>query len=149
MADACEGFPEQPQTNSLPVAEHQSTGKATICGRIPPSEWPHYLVTLAVIEPESPSRIVATVASGLPVNISKAEMATGKTVCAAWDGLDDNFMPVPAGVAYGVSGIYSRASVWPVDGQLHTITAEYVGAALPFAPIKKRFGQNLFAFATL
>ena len=39
---------------------------------------------------------------------------------ALQDGLDDNFMPAPPG-NYGVKGIFSRASVWPIDGEQHTI----------------------------
>ena len=50
-------------------------------------------------------------------------------------------MPAPPG-NYGVKGIFSRASVWPIDGEQHTITAEYVGAALPFAPTAAQAEQG-------
>ena len=54
-------------------------------------------------------------------------------MCATWNGLDDNFMPVPPG-NYGAVGITSPARLWAVDGKFHAITPKYVGAALPFAP---------------
>ena len=50
-------------------------------------------------------------------------------------------MPAPPG-NYGVKGIFSRASVWPIDGEQHTITPEYVGAALPFAPTAAQAEQG-------
>ena len=42
-----------------------------------------------------------------------------------WNGLDDNFMPVPPG-KYGVKGIYMPAQKWRVDGEWHSITPQFV-----------------------
>ena len=69
--------------NRAPLKLDDSEAR-NVCGRIPPGDARHYLVTLAVMDPAAPKHIVATVASGLPVNVSEAEMAAGKTVCVEW-----------------------------------------------------------------
>lgn len=44
-----------------------------------------------------------------------------------WDGLDENFMPLPPG-KYSVKGIYMPAKKWEVDDEWHAITPRYAGA---------------------
>src|SRR4051812_8708801 len=64
-----------------------------------------YLVTLAIVEAKNPDWIVSQFACG----VARAVTAeNGGKFTETWDGLDDNFMPVPPG-NYAVKGIYSPA----------------------------------------
>lgn len=81
-----------------------------------------YLVTLAVTERTNPDWIVSTFVAGQPRTVTTENDGL---FTETWDGLDENFMPVPPG-AYGVKGVYSPASVWEVDGEWHAITAQFV-----------------------
>src|SRR4051794_18237080 len=53
-----------------------------------------YRVTLAVVDPKDPDWIVSQFAAGV-VRTVTAE--NGGKFAETWDGLDDNFMPVPPG----------------------------------------------------
>ncbi len=94
-----------------------------------PDDGQTYLVTLAITDRDNPDKIVSTFVCGQPF-----ETAPGKgSFTAKWNGLDENFMPVPAG-EYGVKGIYAPATLDPIDGEFHAIRARYhsgVGAFLP------------------
>src|SRR5438270_224939 len=61
-----------------------------------------YCVTLAITDPKNPDWIVSTFRAGLACTVTPENH--GKFI-EAWDGLDDNNMPLPAG-SYGVKGIY-------------------------------------------
>lgn len=117
-------------------------GPVTLCATLPEDAKPgdSYLVTFAVVNSSNPTEIVSTFASAMPINVTQE-----RTVCADWDGLDDNYMPVLAG-DYAGKAIAMRSKVWPVDGKSHAITAEYVGAALPFAPTPIEVQQNLTGY---
>ena len=84
-----------------------------------------YLVTLAITDPNNPDWIVSTFLAG-KLRIVTSEN-TGKFT-DTWNGLDENLMPVPPG-HYGVKGICSPATLWPIDGQDHAFTAKLAVAA--------------------
>jgi hypothetical protein len=89
-----------------------------------------YLVTLAITESTNADWVVSTFVAGQPRTVT-AENDGWFT--ETWNGLDENFMPVPPG-EYGVKGICSPASQWPVDGEWHAITARYMIGFSPWFP---------------
>jgi hypothetical protein len=89
-----------------------------------------YRVTLAVVDPKNPDWIVGQFLAGA-VRTVTAENHGRFT--ETWNGLDDNFMPVPPG-RYGVKGIWSEAKVWKVDGEAHAITPRFVAGASSWMP---------------
>jgi hypothetical protein len=89
-----------------------------------------YRVTLAIIDPQNPHWIVSTFAPGL-VRTVTAE--NGGKFTERWNGLDENFMPVPPGT-YAVKGIYMPAREWPLDGKVHTLTAKLHGGPFSWLP---------------
>ena len=72
-----------------------------------------YLVTLATVAPGNADWIVSTFVAGQPRTVT-AENRGHFT--ETWDGLDENFMPVPPGT-YGVKGIFAPARQWEIDGE--------------------------------
>lgn len=80
-----------------------------------------YLVTLAVTEKDKPDWIVSTFVAGQSRTVTRENDGW---FTETWNGLDENFMPVPPG-DYGVKGIYSLAAQWPVDKEWHAVTARY------------------------
>ena len=91
-----------------------------------------YRVTLAITAPDDPDWVVSTFVSGAPRTVTAENKGT---FTETWDGLDDNFMPVPPG-DYGVKGIFMPAEVWQPDGTFHTLRANYLGG--PNALMPKR-----------
>ena len=89
-----------------------------------------YRVTLAVTDPKNPDWLVSTFAAGVVRTVTAENQ--GK-FAETWDGLDDNFMPVPPG-DYGVKGIYMPADKWAVDGEYHTVVPKFVTGASSFQP---------------
>jgi hypothetical protein len=57
-----------------------------------------------------------------------------------WDGLDDNFLPVPPG-QYAIKGIYMPANKWQVDGEYHSITPQFVGGASAWLPTPQQWNK--------
>ena len=84
-----------------------------------------YRVTLAIVDETKPDWIISQFTAGA-VRTVTAE--NGGKFSETWDGLDDNFMPVPPGT-YGLKGIYMPAAKWPVDGAAHSITPRYITSA--------------------
>ena len=76
-----------------------------------------YRVTLAAADPKDANWIISTFASGVVRTVTEENQ--GKFT-ETWDGLDDNYMPVPPGT-YAIKGIYMSAETWSIDGQSHTI----------------------------
>lgn len=105
---------------------------ASVTYRLPASESlpKAYRVTLAITDPKDPDWIVSTFVAGATRVVTKEN---GGHFTEQWNGLDDNFMPLPPG-RYGVKGIYMEASLWPVDGQYHSVVARYQGAADSWEP---------------
>src|SRR5436190_23704101 len=65
-----------------------------------------YRVTLAIVDAKNPDWIISQFASGVARTVTAEN---GGRFSETWDGLDDNFMPVPPGT-YGVKGIMMPAS---------------------------------------
>lgn len=89
-----------------------------------------YLVTLAITAPDDPDWIVSTFVAGQPRTVTVENQGRFTEV---WDGLDDNFMPVPPG-KFAVKGIYAPAEKWPVDQEYHAITAKWAGGVSDWLP---------------
>jgi hypothetical protein len=89
-----------------------------------------YLVTLAITDPKNPDWIVSMFVAGQPRTVTRENQGR---FTETWDGLDDNFMPVPPG-DYGVKGIHSVASQWEVDGEWHAITPRFAGGYSGWLP---------------
>ena len=89
-----------------------------------------YRVTLAIIDPKNPDWILSTFLAGQPRTVTVANQ--GRFV-EYWDGLDENFMPLPPG-SYGVKGIYMTASKWAVDGEYHSVAPRFAGGPSCWLP---------------
>ncbi len=83
-----------------------------------------YLVTLAIADPKNPDWIVSTFVAGKAFTVT--EENKGKFT-ETWNGLDENFMPVPPG-DYEVKGIFAPAQKWAIDNEWHAIVPKYAGA---------------------
>ena len=83
-----------------------------------------YLVTLAIVDPKNTDWILSTFVAGAPRTVT-AENSGRFT--ETWDGLDENFMPLPPG-QYAVKGIYMPAKKWEIDDEWHAIIPKYAGA---------------------
>ena len=96
-------------------------------------------VTLAIVDGKNPDWIISQFASGVVRTVTKEN---GGSFTETWDGLDDNYMPVPPG-NYAVKGIYMPAHEWAVDKEWHTVTPRFAAGASswmpspdePFAPL--------------
>ena len=115
------------------VASPESAG-ATVHYRLPVTgPLPKtYRVTLAATDPQNPDWIVSTFVEGAVRTVTTENQGN---FTEAWNGLDENLMPVPPG-SYGLKGIYMPAEKWDIDGQYHTLTAQYVSAADSWAAPK-------------
>jgi len=89
-----------------------------------------YRVTLAIVDPKNPNWIVSQFACGV---VRTATRENQGRFTEYWNGLDDNFMPVPPGT-YGVKGICMPAKRWRVDSEFHTITPQFVTGASAWMP---------------
>jgi hypothetical protein len=99
-----------------------------------------YRVTLAITAPDDPDWIVSTFVAGEPRTVTAENQ--GKFT-ETWDGLDENFMPVPPG-EYGVKGIYMPSEIWAPDGKPHTLRARYLGGPNALMPKPGRREQGPF-----
>lgn len=89
-----------------------------------------YRVTLAITAADNPDWIVSQFAAGVSRTVTAEN---GGKFSEVWNGLDDNFMPVPPG-EYGVKGIFMPAEIWPPDGQPHTLRAKLHGGPFALTP---------------
>lgn len=89
-----------------------------------------YRVTLAITDPADSNWVVSTFVAGQPRVVTAENQ--GKFT-ETWEGLDDNYMPVPPG-KYGVKGIFMPASTWKIDGKPHTLTAKLLGGPFGLSP---------------
>lgn len=87
-------------------------------------------VTLAIVDAKNPDWIISQFARGV-VRTVTAE--NGGKFSETWDGLDDNFMPVPPG-DYAVKGMCMPARQWKVDGEWHSVTPKFVTGASSWMP---------------
>ena len=116
--------------NSLPAAE---AGAGVAVNYQLPTDGPlpqTYRVTLAIVEAKNPDWIISQFARGVARTVTADN---GGKFTETWDGLDDNFMPVPPG-EYRVKGIYMPARQWPVDQQWHSITPRFAGGGSSWLP---------------
>ena len=126
------------------AAAASAASPTVVCGTIPGAEVGQtYLVTMAATNATDRSFIVSTFASAVVVNVTSA---ADSKVCASWDGLDDNLMPVVPG-SYGVKAIATKAAVWGVDGQHHSITPSYAASAMLFPPDPRNISAGEFFWA--
>ncbi|HUU95324.1 MAG TPA: hypothetical protein VM487_06270, partial [Phycisphaerae bacterium] len=84
-----------------------------------------YCMTLAIVDAKNPDWIISQFVNAEPRTVTAENKGR---FTETWDGLDDNFMPVPAGT-YGVKGIYMPATKWQVDGEYHSVTPQFVSGA--------------------
>ena len=96
-----------------------------------------YRVTLAIVDPKNPEWIVSQFAAGVARTVTKEN---GGKFSELWDGLDDNFMPVPPG-EYAVKGIFMPAKKWVVDGEWHSITPRFVTGASSWMPTPEQWDK--------
>ncbi len=89
-----------------------------------------YLVTLAIVETTNPDNIISQFVSAAARTVTAEN---GGKFSEVWDGLDENFMPVPPG-DYAVKGIYSPAAQWRIDKEWHAITPHLSAARHPGCP---------------
>ena len=87
-----------------------------------------YRVTLAIVDAKNPDWIVSQFACGVTRTVTAEN---GGKFSEIWDGLDDNFMPIPPG-DYGIKGIYMPATKWGVDGEYHSVVPRYITSAEPW-----------------
>ena len=96
-----------------------------------------YRVTLAIIDPQNPAWIVSPFVAGQPRTVTAENRGQ---FTETWDGLDDNFMPLPPGT-YGVKGIYMPATKWPVDNEYHTVVPRFAGGPSCWLPTPDQWDQ--------
>ena len=89
-----------------------------------------YLVTLAIVDPKNPDWIISTFVAGVPRTVTGENKGR---FTEFWDGLDENFMPVPPGT-YAVKGIFVPAKQWAEDGEWHAITPKFAGGISAWMP---------------
>jgi len=89
-----------------------------------------YLVTLAIVDAKNPDWIISEFTAGA---VRTVTTENGGKFSETWDGLDDNFMPVPPG-DYAVKGISTPAHEWKVDGEWHAVHPKFAGGASPWLP---------------
>ena len=115
---------------SIGAAESSKPTGVPVTYALPNTPGETYRVTLAIVDPANPDWIISQFAAGVARTVT-AENAGRFT--ETWNGLDDNFMPVPPG-KYAVKGIYMPARKWAVDGDWHTVTPRFAGGASPWLP---------------
>ncbi len=114
-----------PQPSSAPPARTTVEKGASVAFSLP-TEGPlpkTYLVTLAIVDPKDTKWVVSTFVAGRPFTVTEENQ--GKFT-ATWNGLDENFMPVPPG-EYSVKGIYMPAVKWDIDDDWHAVVPKYAG----------------------
>jgi hypothetical protein len=128
--------------SSLAVAETAPPVSATISYTLPTAgPLPKtYRVTLAITAPENPDWIVSAFVAGAARTVTAENQGR---FTETWDGLDENFMPVPPG-EYGVKGIYMPSEIWAPDGKPHTLRAKYLSCPNALMPKPGRREQGPF-----
>ena len=95
-------------------------------------------MTLAIVDPKNPDWLISQFVRSGVVRTVTAENQ-GKFT-ETWDGLDDNFMPVPPG-HYAVKGILMAADKWAVDNDFHSITPRFVTGASAWLPTPEQWNK--------
>ena len=89
-----------------------------------------YQVTLAIVEATNTNWIVSQFVCAQPRTVTAENQGR---FTEAWNGLDENLMPVPPGT-YRVKGIFMPAEKWEVDGEYHAITPRFAGGPMAWLP---------------
>lgn len=89
-----------------------------------------YRVTIAITDSRNPDWILSQFISGQPRTVTEENQGH---FTETWNGLDDNFMPLPPGT-YGVKGIYMSAQKWDIDGKYHSVIPKFVTGAEAWLP---------------
>ncbi|WP_166831904.1 flagellar hook assembly protein FlgD [Thalassoroseus pseudoceratinae] len=89
-----------------------------------------YQVTLAITDADNPDWVISTFVAAAVRTVTAENQGR---FTEFWNGLDDNFMPVPAG-EYGVKGIYMPAEKWDVTGEYRGIIPQYIGSPTSWNP---------------
>lgn len=124
----------------LPAAAQEKAPKGVEVHYQLPQDGPlprTYRVTLAIVDPKNPDWIISQFAAGVPRTVTAEN---GGRFSETWDGLDDNFMPVPPG-DYAVKGIFMAGKPWPVDGEVHSITPRFVAGASSWMPSREEWNK--------
>jgi hypothetical protein len=95
-------------------------------------------VTLAIVDAKNPDWVISQFAAGVARTVTAEN---GGRFSETWNGLDDNFMPVPAG-HYAVKGICMPAEKWDVDGQFHSVVPRFVGGVSDWLPSPDDAGKQ-------
>lgn len=94
-----------------------------------------YRVTLAITAPDNPDWIVSQFACGVVRTVTAENQGQ---FTETWNGLDDNYMPLPPG-SYGVKGIYMPAAKWKITGEYHSLIPNLVlGAGDSWFPTREQ-----------
>ena len=101
---------------------------AKICFKLPATHTGTVGVTVAVVDKVEPSWLITHASYATPFNVTKGKEQQG---CILWNGLDENFWPVPPG-SYGLKGIFTNVSQWAVDGKYHALIPEVTGSIGPY-----------------
>ncbi len=80
-----------------------------------------YRVSIGIAPADDPDWIVKTFLAGEPRTVTADN---GGQFTEIWDGSDDNYGLLPDG-DYVAKAIYMSADQWDVDGQYHTVNAQY------------------------
>lgn len=108
----------------------QSSTGVPVTYELPNTPGETYRVTLAIVEPKNPDWLVSQFVAGAPRTVTKENAGRFTEL---WNGLDDNFMPVPPG-DYAVKGIFMPARKWPIDGEWHSVTPRFLTGASSWLP---------------
>ncbi|MBA3937122.1 MAG: hypothetical protein H0X38_06645 [Planctomycetes bacterium] len=95
-------------------------------------------VTLAIVDAKNPDWIISQFAAGVPRTVTAENHGR---FSETWNGLDDNFMPVPPGT-YAVKGICMPAERWPVDGEFHSVVPRFIGGVSAWLPSPADAGRQ-------
>lgn len=81
-----------------------------------------YRVTLATVLEDEPDWIVSTFVAGGVRTVTEQNRGV---FTDTWDGMDENNTNAPLG-KYKAKGIYMPAEQWKIDGEWHSLTAQYL-----------------------
>jgi hypothetical protein len=118
---------QQPSTtNQEPrTSSQQPATNITIRYQLPyTGQTETYTVTIAAAPADEPDWLISTFVAAAVRQVDAGNMGTFTEI---WNGLDDNFMPVPEG-RYVLRGIYAPAKKWAIDRQYHALIPEYVAS---------------------
>ncbi len=123
------GAAAEPQNGGVPISYTLPSDGS------PSKAW---RVTLAIVDPRNPDWVISQFAAGVARTVTSDN---GGKFTETWNGLDDNFMPVPAG-HYAVKGICMPAEKWGVDGQYHSVVPRFVGGVSDWLPAPDEAGRQ-------